>query len=197
MYNKFLISLLFVVFLSQVFAVEAILSNGKTVKASEITFSDNKFILTTESGKMILNPSQIQSFSFIGSAAQEQTIKLQTEKETDLNKSSLEKDAKIVELQKQVEVLNNEKSELSIDNDALRGRIKELMGKNNRLINDESTQLSSKTDSTLSTQTSAKSHANEKEVGKTPTGLTVYEGLRGGRYHYSKSGNKVYEKRKK
>lgn len=38
--------------------------------------------------------------------------------------------------------------------------------------------------------------ANETVVGTTPTGKTIYEGPRGGRYHYSKSGKKVYEKRK-
>lgn len=31
---------------------------------------------------------------------------------------------------------------------------------------------------------------------KTATGKTIYEGPRGGRYHYSASGRKVYEKRK-
>lgn len=30
----------------------------------------------------------------------------------------------------------------------------------------------------------------------TPTGKTIYEGPRGGHYHISKNGNKVYEKRK-
>lgn len=38
--------------------------------------------------------------------------------------------------------------------------------------------------------------SNEKAVGTTPTGKTIYEGPRGGQYHYSKSGKKVYERRK-
>ena len=36
---------------------------------------------------------------------------------------------------------------------------------------------------------------NEKAVGTTPTGKTIYQGPRGGQYHYSKSGKKVYERR--
>jgi hypothetical protein len=35
-----------------------------------------------------------------------------------------------------------------------------------------------------------------KPVGTTPTGKTIYEGPRGGRYHYSSSGKKVYERRR-
>lgn len=35
-----------------------------------------------------------------------------------------------------------------------------------------------------------------KVVGHTATGLPIYEGPAGGRYHYSKSGKKVYEKKK-
>ncbi len=33
--------------------------------------------------------------------------------------------------------------------------------------------------------------------GTTATGLPIYEGPRGGRYHISKSGKKVYEKRRR
>jgi hypothetical protein len=33
-------------------------------------------------------------------------------------------------------------------------------------------------------------------VGTTKSGQTIHEGPRGGLYHYSKSGNKVYEKKK-
>lgn len=38
---------------------------------------------------------------------------------------------------------------------------------------------------------------NQQSVGTTPTGKTIYEGPRGGKYHYSKSGKKVYERKKK
>lgn len=31
----------------------------------------------------------------------------------------------------------------------------------------------------------------------TPTGKTIYTGPRGGRYHYSKSGKKVYERKRR
>ncbi len=34
------------------------------------------------------------------------------------------------------------------------------------------------------------------EIGTTATGKTLYQGPRGGVYHYSKSGKKVYHKRK-
>lgn len=36
----------------------------------------------------------------------------------------------------------------------------------------------------------------ETPTGETATGIPTYTGPRGGQYHYSKSGNKVYEKRK-
>ena len=35
-------------------------------------------------------------------------------------------------------------------------------------------------------------HSSETAVGTTATGKTIYEGPRGGHYHYSKSGKKVY-----
>ena len=38
--------------------------------------------------------------------------------------------------------------------------------------------------------------SKETEIGTTPTGKTLYQGPRGGVYHYSKSGKKVYHKRK-
>jgi hypothetical protein len=41
------------------------------------------------------------------------------------------------------------------------------------------------------------SHKSETAVGTTATGKTIYEGPRGGHYHYSKSGKKVYERKKK
>jgi len=38
---------------------------------------------------------------------------------------------------------------------------------------------------------------SEKSTGgTTPTGKTIYEGPRGGHYHYSASGKKVYERRR-
>jgi hypothetical protein len=43
----------------------------------------------------------------------------------------------------------------------------------------------------------APKRSGETEVGTTPTGKTIYEGPRGGRYHYSKSGKKVYERKKR
>jgi len=39
-------------------------------------------------------------------------------------------------------------------------------------------------------------HGSKKGVGTTPRGNAIYEGPRGGRYHYSKSGKKVYEEKK-
>jgi hypothetical protein len=38
--------------------------------------------------------------------------------------------------------------------------------------------------------------SGETAVGTTPTGKTIYVGPRGGLYHYSKSGKKVYERRR-
>jgi hypothetical protein len=39
--------------------------------------------------------------------------------------------------------------------------------------------------------------SGETDTGlKTPSGQTIYEGPRGGHYHYSKSGKKVYERRR-
>ena len=38
--------------------------------------------------------------------------------------------------------------------------------------------------------------SGETAVGATPTGKTIYVGPRGGLYHYSKSGRKVYERRR-
>jgi len=41
-------------------------------------------------------------------------------------------------------------------------------------------------------------HSGEKPTGETTrSGQTIYEGPRGGHYHYSASGNKVYERKKK
>lgn len=225
MYNKILISLLSLLFISQVFAVEAILSNGNTVKVSEITFLNNEFILKTETGKMILNPAQIQSFSFYGSQGQAQSIILQNEKVKETNKSSIDKDLKIKELEKQIKDLTYENSVLSIDNYALRARLKALMEYNGQAQNvdlpsDSTTtnvpsnsdiyssnpaiplsnadkSLSNKIYYSINTETDTIDRSNEKAVGQTPTGLTIYEGPRGGKYHYSKSGNKVYERKKK
>jgi hypothetical protein len=39
--------------------------------------------------------------------------------------------------------------------------------------------------------------SSDLPVGITPTGKTIYEGPRGGHYHYSKSGKKVYERKRK
>jgi hypothetical protein len=39
--------------------------------------------------------------------------------------------------------------------------------------------------------------SSDPPVGITPTGKTIYEGPRGGLYHYSKSGKKVYERKRK
>jgi hypothetical protein len=39
--------------------------------------------------------------------------------------------------------------------------------------------------------------SSDVPVGITPTGKTIYEGPRGGLYHYSKSGKKVYERKRK
>src|SRR6267378_993114 len=36
----------------------------------------------------------------------------------------------------------------------------------------------------------------EKAVGVTPRGQTIYEGPRGGHFHYTKSGKKIYERKK-
>jgi hypothetical protein len=36
----------------------------------------------------------------------------------------------------------------------------------------------------------------EQPTGSTKSGQTIYTGPRGGQYHYSKSGKKVYEKKK-
>lgn len=43
----------------------------------------------------------------------------------------------------------------------------------------------------------AKSTGKETAIGTTPTGKTLYQGPRGGVYHYSKSGKKVYQRKKK
>ncbi|HEU4344694.1 MAG TPA: hypothetical protein VFU31_24325 [Candidatus Binatia bacterium] len=43
---------------------------------------------------------------------------------------------------------------------------------------------------------SQKSSLGGSPVGTTPTGKTIYEGPRGGRYHHSASGKKVYERRR-
>jgi len=45
--------------------------------------------------------------------------------------------------------------------------------------------------------TGKETRSGEKAIGTTPTGKTLYEGPRGGQYHYSKSGKKVYQKKKK
>ena len=45
--------------------------------------------------------------------------------------------------------------------------------------------------------TARTAHSGETAVGTTATGKTIYEGPRGGHYHYSKSGKKVYERKRK
>lgn len=47
------------------------------------------------------------------------------------------------------------------------------------------------------TSETQKQTKDEKTVGTTSSGKTIYEGPRGGKFHYSKSGKKVYEKKKK
>ena len=47
------------------------------------------------------------------------------------------------------------------------------------------------------TNTVTRAQATDVPTGQTtPTGKTIYEGPRGGHYHYSSSGKKVYERRK-
>jgi hypothetical protein len=46
-------------------------------------------------------------------------------------------------------------------------------------------------------QSQAPKRTGETQVGTTPKGYQIYEGPRGGRYHYSKSGKKVYERKKR
>jgi hypothetical protein len=43
---------------------------------------------------------------------------------------------------------------------------------------------------------SSSNNSHEKATGTTKSGSTIYTGPRGGQYHYSKSGKKVYTKRK-
>ncbi len=51
---------------------------------------------------------------------------------------------------------------------------------------------------TRSVTTETADHSGEKPTGETTrSGQTIYEGPRGGHYHYSASGNKVYERKKK
>ena len=51
---------------------------------------------------------------------------------------------------------------------------------------------------TRSVATQTGDHSGEKPTGETTrSGQTIYEGPRGGHYHYSASGNKVYERKKK
>lgn len=51
---------------------------------------------------------------------------------------------------------------------------------------------------TRSVTTDTDDHSGEKATGETTrSGQTIYEGPRGGHYHYSASGNKVYERKKK
>ena len=45
-------------------------------------------------------------------------------------------------------------------------------------------------------QPQQQNNPTEKSIGTTPTGKTLYVGPRGGVYHYSASGRKVYERRK-
>lgn len=55
--------------------------------------------------------------------------------------------------------------------------------------------------STSFSQTTPKSKSTKQTTvtksGKTKTGKTIYTGSRGGEYHYSKTGKKVYERKKK
>ncbi|MDP1675675.1 MAG: hypothetical protein Q8L88_02325 [Bacteroidota bacterium] len=49
------------------------------------------------------------------------------------------------------------------------------------------------------TSKSSESSSTHKEtsIGSTATGKTLYQGPRGGVYHYSKSGKKVYQRKKR
>lgn len=49
--------------------------------------------------------------------------------------------------------------------------------------------------STKKNYTATENKTKDKVIGKTAAGAPIYEGPRGGRYHFSKSGNKVYEKK--
>lgn len=51
---------------------------------------------------------------------------------------------------------------------------------------------------TRQVSTETDNHSGEKSTRETTrSGQTIYEGPRGGHYHYSASGNKVYERKKK
>ena len=60
---------------------------------------------------------------------------------------------------------------------------------------DNSSQQKSQSKETVETD-STKISKKETEIGTTSTGKTLYQGPRGGIYHISKSGKKVYHKRK-
>jgi hypothetical protein len=53
----------------------------------------------------------------------------------------------------------------------------------------------SKKKSTSKIQKNSSTSSKETQIGTTPTGKTLYQGPRGGIYHYSKSGRKVYQKK--
>ena len=59
-------------------------------------------------------------------------------------------------------------------------------------LNDSTT---SQRDITDQSQTSKRS--GETQIDTISNGIPIYEGPRGGRYHYSKSGKKVYERKKR
>lgn len=47
------------------------------------------------------------------------------------------------------------------------------------------------------TQSAGSNYSSEAVMGHTPTGFPLHVGPKGGVYHYSKNGNKVYERRRK
>lgn len=53
-----------------------------------------------------------------------------------------------------------------------------------------------KTPETAKAKSSSVSKSSETSIGTTATGKTLYRGPRGGVYHYSPSGKKVYHKKK-
>jgi hypothetical protein len=69
------------------------------------------------------------------------------------------------------------------------------------VLNSSESKLSSSNSQNVSKTSRVESSEYSKQnsdpaVGNTATGKTIYEGPRGGHYHYSKSGKKVYERKK-
>jgi hypothetical protein len=98
-----------------------------------------------------------------------------------------------------IEALNKDLGDARVQIEVLKGQqiqpnasVRQSVDQSQISPQDQSSNDASKSRAKLSTPST-----NDKPVGTNTKGATIYQGPRGGLYHYSPSGKKVYERKKR